>query len=110
MRKGQEAPAAISVDGANSNTALIAMGYIGEIIGAIFAGLRARPSNPHPGGAGMSAPTITLEQRPWYNPDFNSRWFFVPGVIATLTLTMIVNLTSSPSFANARPARSNRSW
>ncbi len=48
---------------------------------------RARPATPPP-------PTVTLEQRPWYNVDFNSRWFFVPGVIATLTLIMIVNLTS----------------
>ena len=39
-------------------------------------------------------PTVTLEQRPWYNLDYNSRWFFVPGVIATLTLVMIVNMTS----------------
>ena len=37
---------------------------------------------------------VTLEQRPWYNPDLNSRWFFVPGVIATLTLVMVVNLTA----------------
>lgn len=37
---------------------------------------------------------VVLEQRPWYNPDLNSRWFFVPGVIATLTLTLVVNLTS----------------
>ena len=28
------------------------------------------------------------------NPDFNGRWFFVPGVIATVTLVMIVNLTA----------------
>ena len=37
---------------------------------------------------------VTLEQRPWYNPDLNGRWFFVPGVIATLTLVMVVNLTA----------------
>ena len=37
---------------------------------------------------------VTLVQRPWYNPDFNGRWFFVPGVIATITLVMVVNLTA----------------
>ena len=37
---------------------------------------------------------MTLEPRPWYNPDLNGRWFFVPGVIGTLTLIMIVNLTA----------------
>ena len=43
-------------------------------------------------GSGLAA--VTLEPRPWYNVDFNSRWFFVPGVIATLTLVMIINLTA----------------
>ncbi len=37
---------------------------------------------------------MTLEQRPWFNPDLNGRWFFVPGVIGTLTLITIVNLTA----------------
>jgi len=37
---------------------------------------------------------VTLEERPWYNPDLNGRWFFVPGVIGTLTLILIVNLTA----------------
>ncbi len=45
-------------------------------------------------GAQARAVEVVLEQRPWYNPDLNSRWFFVPGVIATLTLTIVVNLTS----------------
>ena len=37
---------------------------------------------------------VTLEQRPWYNEDLNGRWFFVPGVIGTLTLVIVVNLTA----------------
>jgi len=35
-----------------------------------------------------------MEERYWYNPNLNSRWFFVPGVIGTLTLITIVNLTA----------------
>src|SRR5208282_4761615 len=35
-----------------------------------------------------------LEQRPWYNPDLNSQWFFVPGVIGSITLVLVVNLTA----------------
>jgi ABC-2 type transport system permease protein len=38
--------------------------------------------------------TVTLDDRPWYNVSLNSRWFFVPGVIATITLIMVVNLTA----------------
>ena len=94
LRKGQEAPAALSVDGDNSNTALIAMGYVGQITAQFSQDYARDLSQRILGGAGARAPTITLQQRPWYNSDLNSRWFFVPGVIATLTLTMIVNLTS----------------
>ena len=42
----------------------------------------------------MQLVQVTVEQRPWYNPDLNGRWFFVPGVIGTLTLVIIVNLTA----------------
>src|SRR5271165_2412882 len=93
LRKGVSAPAQIIVDGTNSNTALIALSYVSQIVSAYSEEMgqdlsrRLHPLQPPP-------PTVTLEPRPWYNVDYNSRWFFVPGVIATLTLVMVVNLTS----------------
>ena len=93
LRKGQSAPVQIIVDGTNSNTALIALGYVNEIVATYSQDMaqdlsrRLRPAQPPP-------PTVTIDPRPWFNPDYNSRWFFVPGVIATLTLVMVVNLTS----------------
>ena len=39
-------------------------------------------------------PSVELEQRPWYNPDLSSRWFFVPGVIGSLTLVLVITLTA----------------
>ncbi len=94
LRKGQGAPLQVIVDGTNSNTALIALGYI-NIIAAGFAqdyvtDLMQRIQ----GVQGMRQVQVTLEQRPWYNPDLDGRWFFVPGVIGTLTLVLIVNLTA----------------
>jgi ABC-2 type transport system permease protein len=35
-----------------------------------------------------------LEPRPWYNPNFSSRWFLVPGVIGSLTLVLVIMLTA----------------
>ena len=93
LRKGHSAPAQIIVDGTNSNTALIALGHVNQIVSAYAQSMgqdldrRRRAAEPAP-------PTVTLAPRPWYNVDYNSRWFFVPGVIATLTLIMVVNLTS----------------
>jgi ABC-2 type transport system permease protein len=93
LRKGLSAPAQVVVDGSNSNTALIALSYVSQIVSAYAQNVgqdlnrRTHPAAPPP-------PTVSLEPRPWYNVDFNSRWFFVPGVIATLTLVMVVNLTA----------------
>ena len=87
-------PPRSSSTGRNSNTALIALGYVeGEIVstyaqevGQDLRGAFTRASRPRRRSRSSRAP--------WYNPDYNSRWFFVPGVIATLTLVMVVNLTS----------------
>jgi ABC-2 type transport system permease protein len=93
LRNGQSAPLQVIVDGTNSNTALIALGYVGDVT-AKFSQDYATDLAQRLHGAQARAVQVTLEQRPWYNPDLNSRWFFVPGVIATLTLVMVVNLTS----------------
>ncbi len=93
LRKGLSAPAQIIVDGTNSNTALIALTYVNQIVAA-YAQEMAQDLSRRLHPAQAPPPTVTLEPRPWYNVDYNSRWFFVPGVIATLTLVMVVNLTS----------------
>ena len=93
LRKGQSAPAQIIVDGTNSNTALIALGYVNEIV-ATYAQDMAQDLARRLHAGEPPPPEVTIEPRPWFNPDYNSRWFFVPGVIATLTLVMVVNLTS----------------
>ncbi len=94
LRKGQTSPVQALVDGTNSNTALIALGYVGQIasnFGQVYAlDLAERTGRIH----GQPIVSVTLEERYWYNPNLNSRWFFVPGVIGTLTLVTIVNLTS----------------
>jgi ABC-2 type transport system permease protein len=96
LRKGQQAPLQVLVDGTNSNTALIALGYINTIAGEFSQDYAADLAQRTRGiqGEMLAGVQVTVEQRPWFNPDFNGRWFFVPGVIATITLVMIVNLTA----------------
>jgi drug efflux transport system permease protein len=95
LRKGQEAPLQVLVDGTNSNTALIALGYINTIASQFsqdyVVDLMRRIQGIR---ADNNFVQVMVAQRPWYNPDFNGRWFFVPGVIATITLVMVVNLTA----------------
>lgn len=94
LRKGQPAPVQILVDGTNSNSALIALGYADQIAASFSQEyLSDFLTRTEPALAG-SLVQITLDDRPWYNASLNSRWFFVPGVIATITLVMVVNLTS----------------
>jgi ABC-2 type transport system permease protein len=94
LRKGQSAPLQVIVDGTNSNTALIALGYINIIAEAFAQDYATDLAQRVQGVRGSRQIQVLLEQRPWFNPDLNERWFFVPGVIGTLTLILIVNLTA----------------
>src|SRR5450830_2153134 len=94
LRKGQAAPLQVLLDGTNSNTALIALGYVGQIasrFGQTYALDLAQRT-----GRSLGRPLVSVQvkERYWYNPNLNSRWFFVPGLIGTLTLITIVNLTA----------------
>jgi ABC-2 type transport system permease protein len=94
LRKGQAAPLQVIVDGTNSNTALIALGYINTIAARFAQDYGSDLARRIGGLQGMRQVQVTLEQRPWYNEDLNGRWFFIPGVVGTLTLVIIVNLTA----------------
>ena len=94
LNNGRTAPLQVSVDGTNSNTALIALGYVSQIVAQFQAetmaehGRTTRPA-PRPGGrrsAARSAPGSTQ--------GLDDRWFFIPGVIGTLTLIQVVSLTA----------------
>jgi ABC-2 type transport system permease protein len=94
LRKGQTAPLQVIVDATNSNTALIASGYINQIalgFAQEYQQDRIRRIFPQ---MSERVPQVQLEARPWYNPDLRSRWFFVPGIIGSLTLVLVVTLTA----------------
>lgn len=94
LRKGQSAPIQVLVDGTNSNTALIALGYAGQIASS-FGQNHARDLAQRTGRAlGQPLVQVSMQERYWYNPNLNARWFFIPGLIGTLTLITIVNLTA----------------
>lgn len=81
---GKPAPVQVIIDGRNSNVALIAMNYVRSIVERYNREWLARH-----GGA---APPARLESRAWFNPNLESRWFFIPGIIGMLSLvtTMLV--------------------
>lgn len=94
LRNGQSAPLQVVVDGTNSNTALISLGYVGQItrqFSADYARDMAERTAPL---LLARLPQVTLQARRFYNPNLEGRWFFVPGIIGTLMMMMIVNLTA----------------
>jgi ABC-2 type transport system permease protein len=83
----------ILVDGTQSNTATVALGYAGRIVQA-FALDRAQ-SDGIPAGGGSEAPKgIDLRARAWYNPGLQSRMYNVPAVIGVVILLMCLLLTA----------------
>ncbi len=94
LRKGQVAPVQAIVDATNSNTALIASGYLSQIaLGFAQEFERDRIYRIAPQLTEVM-PAVTLAPRPWYNPDMRSRWFFVPGIIGNLGLVLVITLTA----------------
>lgn len=72
------------VDGRNSNTALLILGYANTII-TDFSQTWMRDH-------GGQKPPAVLDLRARYNPPLNSQWFIVPGIVAVLTqvVTLLV--------------------
>ncbi len=86
LASGRPAAVQIIVDGRNSNTAMLALNYARTIISGFNTQLMERS-----GGAG---PPAVLESRAWFNPNLESRWFIVPGIVGLLTLVVTVLVTS----------------
>ena len=92
LRAGRTAPVQLLVDGTDSNTAGIVLGYANRILGAASERILVERFNRQ---TGMSRPAslVELRSRAWFNANLESRWFFVPGVLvvvvslATLVLT-----------------------
>jgi ABC-2 type transport system permease protein len=82
------------VDGSDSNTAQIAMGYFTGIAQAysvevLMARLR-QITYPPP----FAIPSLTLQSRVWYNPELLSSHFVVPGIIAIIMMMVGAILTA----------------
>jgi len=94
LHKGLTAPLQVIVDATNSNTALIASSYVSQI--ALGFAQQAQQERIYRIAPQLieQIPSVRLEQRPFYNPDLRSRWFFVPGVIGSLTTLLVITLTS----------------
>jgi ABC-2 type transport system permease protein len=87
LKRGIPTQIQVIVDGTDSNTAMIAMGYVNTVI-AQYGRERLSP----PIRAKLSK--IEFRTRVWYNPDLKSRNYMVPGVIALIIMLTCLLVTS----------------
>src|SRR5450755_4697874 len=86
LLSGQSADVQLIADGRNSNTAGTAMGYVTSIVEQF----NSNWGHDH----GAAPPPVQLVARAWYNPNLETRWFMIPGMIGTLTLLQTLMLTA----------------
>jgi pyoluteorin transport system permease protein len=83
---GQPTDVQVIADGRNSNTAGTAVGYVGTIVAAFNADWQ----QTH----GQRGPPIQVAMRAWYNPNLETRWNMIPGLIGTLTMLQTLLLAA----------------
>ncbi|MCX6826707.1 MAG: ABC transporter permease [candidate division Zixibacteria bacterium] len=89
LRAGQPVKIGFMVDGANANSAAIALGYINFITGQYNLKI-----------SGLSQ-SIMMRQKRLYNPEGESVDYMVPGIV-TLLLTMITMVLTSMAIVRER--------
>ena len=93
LKKGNTAIVQIILDGTESNTAMIALGYVGRILSEYSTTIMIKRLNRQ-GMVGFEEAGVELEQRIWFNPNAESRLFYVPGVIASIAFLIPIILTA----------------
>lgn len=84
VKLGKNAELQVILDGSDSNTATIALGYISaatELFSRKVGGVKAPPA-------------IDPRVRVWYNPELKSRNYIIPGLIAVIMAVIAALLTS----------------
>ena len=86
LMAGDTASIQLILDARNSTTANSAAAYVGSVIDAFNAEQSQQRGGP--------APALTLETRAWFNPNLETRWNFMPALIATLSMLQTLMLTA----------------
>ncbi len=85
------APLQLLVDGSDSNTATIAMGYVRSVVSRYNVDLITQALSAH----GIKPlKSVNASPRIWFNMGLTSRWFIIPGVIAMIIMIIAALLTS----------------
>lgn len=86
MGSGQAVPVQVLLDGRNSNVAGAASGYAAAVIEAF--------SNARLLEKGQAAPALAVSGRAWFNPNLETRWNIISGLLAVLSLIQVMMLSA----------------
>ncbi|MDR2550964.1 MAG: ABC transporter permease [Desulfobulbus sp.] len=86
VAKGEGCPVQVLIDGRNSNTAMLALNYVRTIV-TDFNQERIEQTTGSPLPARLAV-------RAWFNPNLESRWFIVPGIVALLAMIVTLVVTA----------------
>ena len=86
LEAGETSAVQLILDARNSNTAGIAAGYVGTVA----EGFNRDWAKAH----GGSASALSIDTRAWYNPNLETRWNMLPGIIAMLSMLQTLMLTA----------------
>jgi len=92
IESGRRAPVQIIVDGSDSNTATIAMGYA-DAVALAYSQDVAVETTRRIGGRAIQVP-LDLRPRVWFNADMESKNYIIPGLIAVIMMVIAALLTS----------------
>jgi ABC-2 type transport system permease protein len=90
---GRAAPFQMIVDGTDSNTAGIVLGYSNTIVHRFSQGILSQRILRLHGDVSIPG-QVVLQTRTWFNENLESRTYFVPGVIALMITLLTLLLTS----------------
>lgn len=79
-------------NGSDGNTASISAGYVSQIITSFSNKIATELKQKR--GSQFTPITINAATRVWYNPEMNSRNFYVPGIVGLLLTIITIILTS----------------
>lgn len=93
LRSNRTADLQVIVDGTDSNTASIVLSYAARITAGYSAAVRLSRMERHPVPF-PGPPSVSLASRAWFNENLESRFTFLPGIIAFIVMLVTVMLTS----------------
>ncbi len=90
LRASRPVTVQVVADGTDSNSTTVALGYSTSLIGAYAQEIASEGMQD----AAAAQPGIDARIRVWFNPQLESRFFMIPGVLALILLIITSNLAA----------------